>query len=243
MLDAATYVRHVKAAGDALADAAAGHLDEKVPCCPDYTVEVLVKHAATFSQWVAAILDEGGLPVAPNEVGEGDPMLLHRKEHEQLVHALLNVDFDHECWSWGSDQHARFWFRRAAHELTVHRWDVEDAVGTASAIDPELAADGIDEFVREFSPIHPVFGPGAAAKLGVEGKSIHFHATDTESELLIACHADRFEVSNQHAEASVAARGRAEDLYLFVWGRAPLSTLDVAGDASILQRWVERVQI
>jgi uncharacterized protein (TIGR03083 family) len=243
VLDAATYANHVQAAGAALAEAARGHLADPVPSCPDYTVETLVKHAATFCQWVAAILDEGGLPVAPNEVGEGDALELFRKEHERLVHALSTVDFDHDCWSWGSDQHARFWFRRAAHELTIHRWDAENAVGSATPIDPELAADGVEEFVREFSPVHPVFGPGAAAKLGLEGESIHFHPTDTEGELFVACHADHFDVTNEHAKGSVAARGRAEDLYLFVWGRVPLSALDVVGDASVLDQWVEKVQI
>jgi uncharacterized protein (TIGR03083 family) len=243
VLDAATYVKHVRVAGDALADAADGHLDAQVPTCPDYTVEVLVKHAATFCQWVAAILEGGGEPVAPDEVGEGDPIVLHRKEHEQLVHAMNATDFDADCWTWGADQHARFWFRRAAQELAVHSWDVQNAVGTPAPIDAALAADGLDEYVREFSPIHPIFGPGAAAKLGLDGESIHFHPTDTEGELFIVTRGDHFDVTNEHAKASVAARGPAQDLLLFVWGRLPPSKLDVVGDASILDLWAERVQI
>ena len=243
MLDAATYRTHVESFGRALADAAEGHLAEGVPSCPDFTVETLVKHAATFCQWVAAILDEGGLAVAPNEVGEGEPIELHRKEHASLVEALSTVDFDHDCWSWGTDQHARFWFRRAAHELAIHCWDVQNAVGTPSPIDPALAFDGVDEFAREFSPVHPIFGPGAAAKLGVEGETIHFHPTDTDGELLITCRGDHWEVTNEHAKGSVAARGPAEDLYLFAWGRVPVSNLEVFGDASILDRWAARVSI
>jgi uncharacterized protein (TIGR03083 family) len=243
VLDAPTYIRHVQSVGSALADAAEGHLDRPVPTCPDYTVEVLVRHTATFCQWVAAILRGGGEPVAPDEVGGGDAVVLHRKEHEQLVQALQETAFDADCWSWGSDQHARFWFRRAAQELAVHSWDVQNAVGEPGPIDPALAADGIDEYVREFSPIHPIFGPGAAAKLGLDGESIHFHPTDAEGELLIVARGDHFEVSNEHGKATVAARGPAQDLLLFVWGRLPLSAVDVVGDASILERWAERVQI
>src|SRR2546425_837176 len=145
MLDAAIYRTHVEAAGRALADAAEGHLAEPVPSCPEFTVETLVKHAATFCQWVAAILDEGGLAVAPNEGGDGE--------------------------------------------------------------------------------------------------TIHLHPTDTDGELLITCRGDSWDVTNEHAKGSVAARGPAEDLYLFVWGRAPMSKLEVFGDGSILDRWTTQVQI
>lgn len=45
------------------------------------------------------------------------------------------------------------------------------------------------------------------------------------------------------ADADVVARGTASDLDLFVWGRVPPSALEVTGDASLLERWQERVKI
>ena len=41
-----------------------------------------------------------------------------------------------------------FWTRRQAHEALIHRVDVELAVGAPSAIEPRLAADGIDEMLN-----------------------------------------------------------------------------------------------
>jgi hypothetical protein len=52
----------------------------------------------------------------------------------------------------GSDQHRGFWYRRAAQELVIHSWDIENTVGDPLPIDPQIAADGIDEYVQEFGP-------------------------------------------------------------------------------------------
>ena len=44
-------------------------------------------------------------------------------------------------------------------------------------------------------------------------------------------------VVNEHAKGDVAARGAASDLLLMMWGRVPVTQVEVFGDASLLERW------
>ncbi len=50
-------------------------------------------------------------------------------------------------WAFGSLAPAAFWARRQAHETMVHRADAELAAGRPVVLDPELAADAIDEWL------------------------------------------------------------------------------------------------
>ncbi|HEY3357848.1 MAG TPA: hypothetical protein VGQ83_31645 [Polyangia bacterium] len=44
------------------------------------------------------------------------------------------------------------------------------------------------------------------------------------------------EVARPAASADAAARGRASDLDLFLWGRMPADALEVIGDAALVAR-------
>jgi hypothetical protein len=44
-----------------------------------------------------------------------------------------------------------FWFRRQAHETTMHRWDLEVPTGRHDQIAAELAADGVDEALHVYT--------------------------------------------------------------------------------------------
>ena len=52
---------------------------------------------------------------------------------------------DHAATWWPPDQTVGFWLRRMAHETSIHRRDVESAVGAETPVAPDLAVDGIDE--------------------------------------------------------------------------------------------------
>jgi hypothetical protein len=136
-----------------------------------------------------------------------------------------------------------FWYRRSAQELTVHRWDFENAVGNPSSIDPALAMDGIDELLFVFGPAtgHPQF-KGASERFAGNGEAFRLEPTDFPDAVTFIAHADRFEVDDS-ALPDVTARGTASDLLLFLWGRVPPTGLEVSGDASLLDRWQERVKI
>jgi uncharacterized protein (TIGR03083 family) len=44
-----------------------------------------------------------------------------------------------------------WWPRHQAHETLLHRWDMESATGRHDAIDPAVAADGVDEAFRVYT--------------------------------------------------------------------------------------------
>ena len=75
----------------------------------------------------------------------------------------------------------RVWPRRQAHETSVHRWDAEHCGGATTAIDPELASDGVDEYfdlvLRQHAGRHSISLPSG---------SLHLHCTDTLGEWLVA---------------------------------------------------------
>ncbi len=63
-----------------------------------------------------------------------------------LADALEATSPGTAVWTWfDADQSAGFVRRRQAHEALIHRLDAELTSGDVSAIDPELASDGVAE--------------------------------------------------------------------------------------------------
>lgn len=203
-------------------------------------------HTGGFGHWAAAcveadrFVDRRDLGAAPGD----DPLAWHRAGHERLMSVLGAVDPDEPRWTFGPDRRAAFWFRRAAQELGVHRWDVESATGDPAPLDPDLAADGIDEMLEVFDRVGRI-----AERFAAGGATLHLHATDvgaaggSTGEWLVVAGDEALGVRREHAEADVAAHGTASGLLLALWGRVPLDALDVRGDAGLLERWQERVRI
>src|SRR5260370_916013 len=71
---------------------------------------------------------------------------------------------------------ASYWARRMAHETAVHRADGQIAVGTRPVIDPEVAADGIAEWLGFLPAVRGTGRPERPAVLP-GGKGVHFHVT------------------------------------------------------------------
>ena len=241
-MDASTYLAHVREAGEAIAAAGdRGELAAPVVGCPGYDLRRLLRHTGAVGHWIGACVEQR--EIAPNvEVDHVDPVAWHRSGMARLLAALGAVDDPTgPAQTWGADQRLWFWFRRAAQELAVHRHDAEEAVGPPgpTAIDPELAADGIDELFGEFATVF-----GLPTRFGGDGETIHLHAADVEGgEWLVRTHADRFEITREHGKGDVAARGTASDLLLLLWGRVPPEKLEVFGDARLLGRWQAECRI
>jgi uncharacterized protein (TIGR03083 family) len=117
--------------------------------------------------------------------------------------------------------------RRMVHELTVHRWDAEAAVGTAAPVATEIAEDGVDEFLDGFAAIADLSGVGG---------SIHLHATDGDGEWFLGT-ADGLAWTRTHEKGDVAVRGTTSDLLLLLWGRIGTDAVEVLGDGAVLDRW------
>src|SRR3954452_15504092 len=234
-LDRADYLDHLARESAALTDAAAAAgPDARVPSCPGWTGTDLLRHAPRGDNWARLIVETGSREGVPHELPDDAPtgdalVALYRDGADALVRTLSDVDLTASVWTFTpSDRTAMFWIRRRAHETTVHRVDAQEAAGAvggeAAPIDPAFASDGIDEYLSVFAPR---FGAGLVDL----GGSVHLHCTDVEGEWLIVPNPDGGEragivVTREHAKGEVAARGRAEDLLLLLWGRRDASAVE-----------------
>ncbi len=127
------------------------------------------------------------------------------------------------------------WRRRQCHELGLHRWDAEQAVGLSPPFDGALASDGIDEYFNVIIP-RKIDRDGISLPAG----TLHVHCTDVHGEWLVKVTGDSYEVASEHAKGDVAWRGPAAELLLTLWGRAERSPAQqIFGDEALLDAWLD----
>ena len=214
-------------------------MDAVVPSCPEWTMHDLVRHLGSHHRWVAGNLDRppdgqvfDEFVHDPEDVAAGDWL---RSGAETLAAKLEAMDPATPCWTWVPfDRSVAFWARRTTHETAVHRWDAQNTAGTADAIAGPLAADGVDEYLG----LLPLFPGREVPAAG----SIHLHSTDASGEWLVRFESDGMHVTREHAKGDVAVRGAASDLLLVLLGRKGTDAVEVLGDASVLDRWLEQAR-
>lgn len=218
--------------GHALSIAARHDPAAAVPACPGWTVDDLVRHVGRAHHNAALIVGEKR-DAHPTEEELAPPSGNALGWYEAGLAALLEVldaaDPTTPVWTFGADRTAGFWLRRMAHETTVHRVDAEQATGAVGPIAPDLAADGIAEVLEVFLPLL------ARRRTDPAPGTVHLHTTDVEGEWLITF-GDPITVTQGHAKGDAAVRGPASELYLWLWGRAPIDGLEVFGDAALADR-------
>ncbi|MFN2624868.1 MAG: maleylpyruvate isomerase family mycothiol-dependent enzyme [Mycobacteriales bacterium] len=236
------YLSHLRADGQALADAARGALDRRVPPCPDWMVADLVAHTGVVFAHKARIVRSRSLE--PSESRDlrpdgltGDTLLAwYDAAFGDLLEALETTDPDLDLWTWDGTNKASFWPRRMALEAAIHRWDAEVSVGAPRPIDAELAADGVDEMLLVFFPkerdrpdLEPeelYAGPRGIIQLA-ETDGGRSWSVDLRSDLPAA-------TRGAPATADAAVRASAADLFLFVWRRVGLDAVETSGDEALL---------
>lgn len=243
-MERSRYLEHLRADGAALAAVAGTRLDTPVRSCPGWTAADLVGHVGRVHQWVTGIVEAGTVapPAGDRPQPPSGPAVIPWFEErlDRLLAVLSSVDLEAPAWNWSpGPQVAGFWPRRMAQETAVHRWDGEDALGTGAPIDVDLAEDGIDEWIAVHvatdtrepeAPVAAVTGPlglqstdGAGRWLArLAGREIAL-ARDGAAEL---------------SAAAVRVSGPASDLLLVLWGRLPITTVFVEGDAAVLDAWL-----
>ena len=120
------------------------------------------------------------------------------------------------CWNWydGGGGRVSFWGRRMAHECVVHRWDAQmGATGNADPVDPEVAADGIDEFLDIF------VATGRAQSGAPPGPALLIETLETDDRWTIELPTGDRIVHHDKLPAEAKLAGRAADLLLLLWGR------------------------
>lgn len=144
---------HIAHYSRVFADATRDNLDARVEHCPDWSVADLVWHL-TEVHWFWATIAEGRLqqPADDSEAPArpDDDRLVETFEAgaEHLVKVLGAADQSASCWTWSPDnQNVGFITRHQVQEAAVHCWDAVNAAGRTMAIDPQAAADAVDEFL------------------------------------------------------------------------------------------------
>ena len=113
----------------------------------------------------------------------------------------------------------------------MHRWDAQRAIGLAPAIDPVLAADGIDEYFALVLP-RLIRREGVVAPT----EPLLVRTTDTGDGWLIAGNGVTI-VAVDDAPPSGELAGEAQDVLLRLWRRpVPDDALTASG---VAPRWLE----
>lgn len=244
MIDTGAHLSALVADSEAFADLAEGQLDRPVPPCPDWNIAQLVGHLGGVYSWATLAVEGGGeRPGRARQPAPEDPDQLvgwFRARRQSLVDALTERQPEEPAWVFaqgGTVADVAWWRRRQAQETAVHLFDMEAAVGSPGPIDPELAADGIDETLT-------LFAPGFLRGHEVDGLdgTLHVHCTDADGEWLLtfgAGDAGGVDVRREHAKADTAVRGPASAIYLWLWNRVPLATsgLEVFGRRETAEAW------
>ncbi len=236
-MDYSDYIAALRSNANAAAQATRETpMETTVPSCPEWSLRDLVHHLGSHHRWVAGNLDvpPQGDVFKQREEPPDDAAVPDWLESgaEALATKLTAMDPATPCWTWVPFDHSvGFWARRTAHETAVHRWDAQNAprARAPDAVDAELAADGIDEYLGLLGAF-----PGRRFP---EAGSIHFHATDAPGEWLVRLDAEGMHLTREHAKGDVAVRGPASDVLLVLFGRKTMDAVDVLGDAPLFERF------
>ncbi|MET9199873.1 maleylpyruvate isomerase family mycothiol-dependent enzyme [Gordonia sp. NPDC003585] len=222
-----------------LASTPADDMDLAVPACPGWTVHDLLGHVGAVRLWVADRLngtrqyrgyDGIAFPDGAEVVG------WYADTRDQLVAALTSREPDEPVSTFVGERTVRFWYRRQAHELEVHRYDLESALrpGKQSPIKANLAADGVDEWLEVFAP--RFIGKSTGVPDELVGRSLHLHSTDDpDAEWYLELTPEGIVHRREHAKADAALRGPTSDLLLALWHRRSYKDLDIVGDESVVE--------
>jgi uncharacterized protein (TIGR03083 family) len=226
-----------------------GDPETRIPTCPDWTLKQLFRHVGRGHRWAAQIIAHRlSEPLDPREVPDGKPPddpdagIDWLNDGAQLIiDAVDQVGSDARVWTFIGSRPAGWWIRRRLHEATVHRADAALALGAGYDLSPELAADGISEWIELMAMLAKRQGPPLD-----RGQTLHLHATDDglgpTGEWTVVNDEDGVWWSHEHGKSSVALRGHAKDLLLALARRktAADAGLEVVGDTAVWDGWLDR---
>lgn len=129
-----------------------GDPQSAVPSCPGWNLADLTWHLVGVQHFWGTIagdllLDDAGV-VALDRPSDEDLPTLFDTESARLIDAVSLHPAEARCWTWDENGWNVGWVRRRqAHEALIHRIDAELATDHVTAVDEELAADGVHELL------------------------------------------------------------------------------------------------
>jgi len=251
------YCAEIVAQADLLRGAITGaDLTARVPSCPDWNAGQLVRHLGGAQRWAAeAVRRRVTEPFAEDfrdlsAYASEDPDVVGpwlEAGAQELAATLRAAGPGTAMWTPVPAGTTDFYARRFTHETAMHRADAVLALGQDYALDPVIAADGIDEWLALGSlPVMAEYFPALLELLG-PGRTIHLHATDTPAgagaEWVVDLTGDWLAWRRAHEKSAVAVRGPVAELLLLIYRRrAPGSgAVEILGDAGLLDFWLDHV--
>ncbi len=215
------YLASISADGDAFASViAAGPLSADVPSCPGWNLRDLAHHLGYVQRWARLAASTGAQPVEADIDGPPDDAELAPwmgVGNRALVETLGSVPRDAPTWHpFTVPKVASVWPRRQAHELAVHLWDAQSAVGAPSLMDPLLAAAFVREYFEVIVP-RVIARDGRVAPVGI----VNVEMTDVGGRLSVRSTGTTVDVRPSTEDAPVIA-GSAQDVLLALWRRKQL---------------------
>jgi uncharacterized protein (TIGR03083 family) len=235
--------------GAALGEAAAAAGPEvKVPTCPAWDVTKLVLHQGMVHRWAAANLrgDPDHDTAASQAEGKAAASLLDW--YTQGLGALVDTvgataeDAKAMVFLRDAPPPRRFWARRQAHETTIHSVDAVAArlgrwpTAADVAIDPLLAADGIDELLMGFVT------RGKGRLHAPEPYRLLVRTDDTgHAWTLRISDGPILTTPGAIQRPEIVVSGTAVQLYLSLWNRG--DELTTNGRSDLIDQWRRQIRI
>jgi len=222
-----------------------------VPTCPGWSLKQLFRHVGRGDRWAAQIvrdrldhfLDprtvEGGKP----PLDPADAISWLRGGAQRLVDAVELSGVETPVWTFLGPRPANWWIRRRLHETVVHRADAAIALGSDFTLEPDVAADGITEWLER---VAIQAGSEGAPRPLEDGNTLHLHATDPglgeAGEWTVGVDEGVITWSHEHGKGNVALRGGATELLLAMARRVPVADtgIELFGDDTVWQNWLDR---
>lgn len=249
-LPPADYLRHIESESARFREVlAACDPAAPVPPCPGWSAGDLLWHLTEVQHYWAFMV--GGRPDAdpesyrePDRPGSHEEVLALFDHHSaSMVDALRGADPAEYAWTWSSrDKTVGFVLRRQALEVLIHRLDAELTAGQVTALDPALAADGVEELLDVMFGGCPDWGSYSPLPhyLRVDITDVdqqvwvqlgHFDGVDPEG---VAHHEDDIRVVEEPpTEPDAVVEGPAAALLAWLWRRGDDGEVKVHGDKAI----------
>ena len=215
-----------------------------VPTCPQWSHRELALHLGEVHRWAALTIEHPGTKPPADVLGPlpdaNDLEAWLRRGSSALVDTLRDADPNGKYFTFLADPPSplTFWARRQAHETAMHRVDAQISSGMVDAYTPEFAADGVDELLTGFIPRphmklrspHPLTLQVVAADVaGAWHLSISPEPVITTRGSLLP--------------ADCVVRGTANDILLALWNRTTTESVDVSGQADIVDLFCDSIHI
>jgi uncharacterized protein (TIGR03083 family) len=209
-----------------------------IPTCPGWTMRQLIRHVGRAHRWAAHIIStRADVTLDPRTVPDGRPpddadgaraWLLGCPQ--VLLDAVADVGgTDATVATFDGPRPARWWIRRLLHESTVHRADAVLAVDEHYELAPEVASDGIDEWLGRLTERPWPGGPPIG-----DGKAVTVIATDVDVSWSIVGRGKSLQLRRNSTDSleGVQLAGGATDLFLALLRRRDVEDAEcrVEGD-------------